>query len=114
MNLLTRLADPGAAFVPAPVAIEVTDAGPTVQVLAFQRRTGTIAVALWQAVASWDPVQHVPLTVPPVLVKVKIPGRRIRSWEEWQPDGTVEDLGGSGVDKQKQRVTDRLAFVEAV
>lgn len=54
-RLLGALADPGPAFLPALVQVEIERAPTDLRLVPFRKRDGEIVLALWRAVRVWDP-----------------------------------------------------------
>lgn len=64
-NTVRLLADPGPAYAPAPVGLDLAGDTRDVERVVLRRRDGTVFVALWLSLASGDEDLHQPLGVRP-------------------------------------------------
>ncbi len=72
-TLLRQLADPGAAFVPEPLAYRLGGDTRDVHATLLQKRDGRYELLLWLEVRSWDPVRREAIPVPPQTVTLSLP-----------------------------------------
>ena len=88
--LLRLLTDPGPAFTPQPLGYTITHGGGDVRHVAFQKRDGSYAVALWLEAPSFDvPAQRdTALAEQTATVTLPRPMRILRA-HRWQADGTA-------------------------
>lgn len=63
-SLLTAMADPGPAFTPGAVDIDVRSGPKDLRWIAFEKRTHGVIIALWRASSSYDVDAHAGLALP--------------------------------------------------
>ena len=68
-SLLGHLADPGAAFTPAPLSYDFMAPG-TVDHTLLQKRNGTYELVFWNEAAEWDPDHNAPIGTTPQIVQL--------------------------------------------
>jgi anti-sigma factor RsiW len=88
-NLLALMRDPGPAFAPAPLAIDLEGDLRDVSRALFQRRDGTFLLVLWQEVPGYDVAARRTLPVPPRDVRLRLAAPVVRA-VTWRPVRSAE------------------------
>jgi hypothetical protein len=73
-NLMGLLTDPGPAFTPGSLQLDVAGFPGDGRYLLTQKRDGELVLLLWRNVSLWDQVNQQPQTVAPVDVTFTLPG----------------------------------------
>ncbi len=89
-RLLNRLSEPGAQFLPKPVAMTVNTSAKTVEYLLLQKSTGIYYLVLWDMVDSGDAVA---VSADTVDVIFKQPMKDIRVYDPIQSDTPIVSMG---------------------
>jgi hypothetical protein len=112
-NLLTLLADKGAAFTPDPLAYSITGGDSTLHKLLLQKRDGTYYLALWVEQSSYNPDAHTPITVAPQAITLT--GSHAFSGVttyQWGVDGNVTTNAVATGTSLPLTVSDKLMIVK--
>ncbi len=112
-NLLTMLADKGPAFSPAPVSFSLSGGNAALHHFLLSKRDGTVYLALWLEVSSFDPNAHTPIAVVPQQVTLTLPAApaSIKA-HQWGSDGNVAISPLQSATSIKLQVSERLLILE--
>jgi len=72
-SMLHLLSDPGPAFVPAPLAYEITGASDSVHQLLLEKRDRTYVLMLWLEVPDWNEATRSAIDIAPQTVSLTLP-----------------------------------------
>jgi hypothetical protein len=72
-NLIHLFADPGPHFAPGPLGLGIEGDIRNLQVMLFQKRSGTYELVIWLGVPAWDNVTRSELPVAPQNVRIQLP-----------------------------------------
>jgi hypothetical protein len=113
-NLLRLFTDRGADVTPQPFAYILEGGDDNVRQIAFQKRDGTMLLAVWVEASGYDLGSRQPVAVPPQTVRVSSPTALplARSYR-WLEDGNVlEDTTGAGHVNISLTINDALTVLQ--
>ncbi|WP_145139461.1 hypothetical protein [Roseomonas gilardii] len=99
-NLIAAFSDPGPAFAPARLPVNLSGETEGLETALFQKRDGSFLLALWLAKSLWDVHSFTETPVPPQQVRIS-PGDRIRQAAVNRPNEDARfqetSLAGGGI-----------------
>ena len=112
-NLLNLLSDKGPSFSPSPVSFSLSGGTAALHHFLLSKRDGTVYLALWLEVPSFDPNGHAPINVAPQQVTLTLPAAptSIKS-RQWGTDGNVTAASLQPSTSTQLQVSDRLLILE--
>ncbi len=113
-NLQRILSDRGAQPAPVPFDYSVDGGGPDLRNMAFQKRDGTMLIALWVERSGYDLHARRAIDVPPQSATITVPSSSplVKAYR-WQDDGSVqESTQGASQTAVSISVTDSLTVLQ--
>jgi hypothetical protein len=98
-NVISLLADPGAAFTPSTLDFTLTGGNPNVHQVLLQKHDGTFWLALWQDVSVFNKATNTDVINPDVPVTLNF-AAPIAGAATYLPDGSVNPTGTFGPTSQ--------------
>ena len=113
-NLLRIFSDRGTDVTPQSFTYNLDGGGDNVRQMAFQKRDGTMLLAVWLEASGFDVGSRQPVAVPPQTVRISAPPTLplVRSYR-WLEDGSVrEDTTGAGQVNVSLTINDALTVLQ--
>ena len=112
-NLLNMLSDKGPTFTPSPVSYSVSGGSPAMHHFLLTKRDGTVYLALWLEVSSFNENAHTPIDVAPQQVTLTLPTApaSIKA-HHWGADGNVTTAVLKPSTSVKLQVSEKVVLLE--
>ena len=112
-NLLTMLSDKGPAYSPAPFSYSLSGGNAALHHFLLSKRDGTVYLALWLEVSSYEPDAHTPINVAPQQVTLSLAAApaSIKA-HAWGTDGNITTTSLSPSPTVKLAVSEKLVMLE--